>query len=113
MDPDDVTFQQAAQDNERLRKALAADLEVVRAEMTTLVAELESARDDARVMAERLVERDIAHDALRDQLAAAEASQKESAEVIAAQKRHIERLKKQLQRPIRVLAKKALGRGNG
>ncbi|MFD0866213.1 hypothetical protein ACFQ06_10400 [Tessaracoccus lubricantis] len=113
MDSDLVTLQQAAQDNERLRKALVAELEGMRGEMTTLVAELASARDDARVIAERLVERDIAYDELRDKLSEQEAVNRESLETIAAQKRHIERLKKQLSRPVRALAKRALGRGHG
>lgn len=104
---------QAHLDNERLRKALVAELENIRGDMTTLVAELASARDDARVMAERLVERDIAHDELQSQLAEAQAAHTEALETINAQKRHIERLKKQLSRPVRVLAKKALGRGHG
>lgn len=74
--------------------------------MTSLVAELSAARNDTQAMAERLFSRDERIEELKAEL---EKAREES----AAQKQHIARLKVQLSRPVRQLAKKALGRRHG
>lgn len=96
-----------------MRRAVVTELENTRSEMNALVAELASARDDAEALAKRLFRRDTVIEELKQDLQKAQEEAASSRGVVAAQQRHIDRLKAQLRRPVRQLAKKALGRGNG
>lgn len=93
-------WQQRADDNERLRRLATSEMETARDELASCVADLSRTRADLLTLNERT----------SVELASLHAELAEARDTIARQKAYIERLRKQLSRPLRLLAKKVITR---
>lgn len=121
-----VDWQERAESNERLRRMLTEELESTRDELTAatadstrtraemlqlhtkLNAEMESVRQEA---AEREAAGQEGCEAVQHDLDQARAELAAARDTIQRQEAHIKRLKQQIARPVRILAKKVLRRG--
>lgn len=101
-------WQQRALDNERLRRLATAELESTRDQLADTVQRLQKARADLIKCNELLVAAVAEHEVLHQDKAAVIAELAEANAIIGRQKAHIERLKQQLARPLRQVAKKAV-----
>ncbi|MDO5677969.1 MAG: hypothetical protein Q4G35_10740 [Propionibacteriaceae bacterium] len=100
-------FQQRAQDNERLRALAVTELESTRDQLAETVSRLQRAREDLIKTNQLLVTAVAEHEAMTQEKGRLEEELAEAKDVAARQKAYIERLRQQLDKPLRAVVKKA------
>ena len=101
-------WQQRAVDNERLRRLAVSELESTRDQLADAVSQLQKTRADLIQTNEILVAAVAEHEELtleKEELAQA---LNEATDIVKRQKAYIDRLRHQLDRPMRQVAKKAV-----
>lgn len=106
--------QQRADENERLRRLAADELAAMRIELARALDERVELHKDLNLLAERLSDQEnrtaLALEDKQRTEAELQAELANSADTVQRQAAHIARLKKQMERPTRLLAKKVLRR---
>lgn len=101
-----------AEENERLRRLLADELAHTRDELSEATSDATGIRSELLALNSRT--RDVIstlaaeNESLKEQLASARRDAMDAQEIIRRQTQHIARLKRQVERPFRTIAKKVL-----